>query len=38
MSREHTSGSGRLLTGVAWAVLLVALWLWGREVTDGPGG
>lgn len=32
------SGSGRLLTGVAWAVLLLGLWLWGREVTDGPGG
>ncbi|MER5430876.1 class F sortase [Streptomyces sp. NPDC002588] len=26
--------SGRLLTGVAWALLLLGLWLWGREVTD----
>ncbi|MHC5902533.1 class F sortase [Streptomyces sp. S6] len=26
--------SGRLLTGVAWAVLLLGLWLWGREVTE----
>ncbi|KUN82270.1 class F sortase [Streptomyces griseoruber] len=26
--------SGRLVTGVAWAVLLLGLWLWGREVTD----
>ncbi|MFE9394534.1 class F sortase [Streptomyces flavidovirens] len=32
------SGGGRLLTGVAWAVLLLGLWLWGREVTEGPGG
>ncbi|MEU3779839.1 class F sortase [Streptomyces sp900129855] len=26
--------SGRFLTGLAWAVLLLGLWLWGREVTD----
>ena len=26
--------SGRLLTGVAWAMLLLGLWLWGREVTE----
>ncbi|WP_328871636.1 class F sortase [Streptomyces sp. NBC_00287] len=26
--------SGRLLTGMAWAVLLLGLWLWGRDVTD----
>ncbi|MEU7009755.1 class F sortase [Streptomyces sp. NPDC046332] len=32
------SGSGRTLTGVAWAVLLLGLWLWGREITEGPGG
>jgi sortase (surface protein transpeptidase) len=30
--------SGRLVTGVAWAVLLLGLWLWGREVTDVPHG
>ncbi|MEV6670732.1 class F sortase [Streptomyces sp. NPDC051162] len=35
MSEERSSGHGRLLTGVAWAALLVALWLWGREITDG---
>ncbi|RNL71264.1 class F sortase [Streptomyces sp. I6] len=35
---EKTSGSGRLLTGVAWAVLLMSLWLWGREAGDGAGG
>ncbi|MDX3583904.1 class F sortase [Streptomyces europaeiscabiei] len=28
------SGTGRVVTGVAWAVLLLGLWLWGREVTD----
>ncbi|MFI0962345.1 class F sortase [Streptomyces sp. NPDC021080] len=32
--REPSSGTGRLLTGVAWLVLLLGLWLWGREVTD----
>ncbi|MFP3992182.1 class F sortase [Streptomyces sp. E11-3] len=35
---ENGRGSGRLLAGVAWAVLLVGLWLWGRELTDVPGG
>ncbi|MFI9832036.1 class F sortase [Streptomyces sp. NPDC051913] len=29
-----TRTSGRLLTGVAWVLLLLGLWLWGREVTD----
>lgn len=28
-------GQGQLLTGVAWAVLLLGLWLWGSEVTAG---
>ncbi|UUN27080.1 class F sortase [Streptomyces sp. FIT100] len=37
-SGAPASGSGRLLTGVAWAVLLLGLWLWGREATEGPGG
>ncbi|MFF4500160.1 class F sortase [Streptomyces sp. NPDC001401] len=31
---EHSSGSGRLLMGLAWAVLLLGLWMWGRQVTD----
>ncbi|MEI5011499.1 class F sortase [Streptomyces sp. PmtA] len=35
---ETPSGSGRLLTGVAWAILLMGLWLWGREASDGAGG
>ncbi|MFJ4922129.1 class F sortase [Streptomyces sp. NPDC088725] len=34
-SENRTAGSGRLLTGLAWAVLLLGLWLWGREITDG---
>ncbi|MEU9860450.1 class F sortase [Streptomyces sp. NPDC047971] len=25
-----------MLTGVAWALLLLGFWLWGREITDGP--
>ncbi|MDH6626647.1 sortase (surface protein transpeptidase) [Streptomyces sp. LBL] len=32
--RARPSHTGRLLTGVAWVVLLLGLWLWGREVTD----
>jgi hypothetical protein len=35
---ERTAGTGRLITGVAWAMLLVGLWLWGRELSNGPGG
>ncbi|MFG2493691.1 sortase domain-bontaining protein [Streptomyces caniferus] len=36
-SRSHTPGStpGKLLAGVAWAVLLLGLWLWGRDLADG---
>ncbi|MET9426674.1 class F sortase [Streptomyces sp. NPDC003036] len=37
-SPDRPAGSGRLLTGVAWALLLLGLWLWGREIPDGPGG
>ncbi|TLS44787.1 class F sortase [Streptomyces montanus] len=33
-NRERSSGTGRLMMGVAWALLLLGLWLWGREVTD----
>ncbi|MEE1739579.1 class F sortase [Streptomyces sp. BE147] len=35
---DRPAGTGRLLTGVAWAVLLLGLWIWGREAGDGPGG
>lgn len=31
---QSPSGVGRLLTGVAWVVLLLGFWLWGREGTD----
>ncbi|GHH24148.1 class F sortase [Streptomyces lanatus] len=31
---EHPTRTGRLLMGLAWTVLLLGLWLWGREVTD----
>ncbi|WP_306320367.1 MULTISPECIES: class F sortase [unclassified Streptomyces] len=31
---DRLQGAGRLLTGVAWAVLLLGLWLWGRGATD----
>ncbi|MFD0315234.1 class F sortase [Streptomyces flavalbus] len=33
MSRLHPRG-GRVVTGVVWALLLLGLWLWGRDVTD----
>ncbi|MFB8121696.1 class F sortase [Streptomyces bacillaris] len=29
------AGTGRLITGVAWAVLLLGLWLWGRDASGG---
>ncbi|MEH0555683.1 class F sortase [Streptomyces sp. B21-101] len=31
---DRERASGRFLTGLAWAVLLLGLWLWGREVTE----
>ncbi|AKN69647.1 sortase [Streptomyces sp. PBH53] len=38
MSDEgHSTGTGRLVTGLAWALLLFGLWLWGRHVTEVPG-
>ncbi|MFG3506315.1 class F sortase [Streptomyces sp. NPDC047821] len=37
-SARHPAGHGRLLTGVAWALLLLGLWLWGKDITAGPGG
>ncbi|MFE2142045.1 class F sortase [Streptomyces sp. NPDC059456] len=31
-----SSGGGRLLTFAAWTVLVLGLWLWGREITGVP--
>ncbi|MFC8099950.1 class F sortase [Streptomyces sp. NPDC057363] len=31
---RHAVGAPRLVTGIAWVVLLLGLWLWGREATD----
>ncbi|GGP88148.1 class F sortase [Streptomyces griseomycini] len=36
--RSPSSGTGRLLAGAAWLVLLLGLWLWGRETTGVPSG
>ncbi|MER6693235.1 class F sortase [Streptomyces minutiscleroticus] len=30
--RRFSVGAGRLLAGVAWVVLLLGLWLWGRDI------
>ncbi|MEV5143958.1 class F sortase [Streptomyces sp. NPDC052727] len=40
MSDDHgrTTATGRLVTGLTWALLLSGLWLWGRGVTDVPRG
>lgn len=32
------AASSRPVTGVAWAVLLLGLWLWGQDTVRGPGG
>lgn len=32
---RRAAGTGRLVSLVAWAVLLLGLWLWGRELTEG---
>ena len=35
---DRPAGNGRLLTGVTWAVMLLGLWLWGKEAGGGFGG
>ncbi|MFI1656185.1 class F sortase [Streptomyces sp. NPDC020472] len=37
-SGTRPTGTGRFVTGLAWAVLLSGLWLWGHDATEGPGG
>jgi hypothetical protein len=32
---DGPAGRGRLVTGAVWALLLLGLWLWGRDMTDG---
>ncbi|AOR34087.1 class F sortase [Streptomyces fodineus] len=38
MSDDHgrATGTGRLATGLTWALLLLGLWLWGRGLTGVP--
>ncbi|MCX4693167.1 class F sortase [Streptomyces sp. NBC_01408] len=36
MSEGKTSAGGRLLTFAAWSVLVLGLWLWGRQITGVP--
>ncbi|MFE9929499.1 class F sortase [Streptomyces sp. NPDC005533] len=36
MSEARASGGGRLLTLAAWSVLVLGLWLWGRQLTVAP--
>ncbi|MFI5616860.1 class F sortase [Streptomyces sp. NPDC051567] len=36
MNEAKASGGGRLLTFAAWSVLVLGLWLWGREITGMP--
>ena len=35
---ERPAGTGRLLMGVTWAVLLLGLWLWSREASSAVRG
>ncbi|MGW2022827.1 sortase domain-containing protein [Streptomyces decoyicus] len=34
-THTHVPIPARLLAGVAWAVLLLGLWLWGRDLAEG---
>ncbi|MFF7729660.1 class F sortase [Streptomyces sp. NPDC008001] len=36
-SHPRPGSRGRLLTGAVWITLLIGLWLWGREITEGHG-
>ncbi|WP_030964159.1 class F sortase [Streptomyces sp. NRRL S-378] len=35
-AEAKASAGGRLLTFAAWSVLVLGLWLWGRELTGAP--
>ncbi|WP_060944377.1 class F sortase [Streptomyces hygroscopicus] len=35
---KRFSGLGRLAMGMAWAALLLGLWMWGRDTTEGTAG
>jgi hypothetical protein len=37
MSEPRFAGTGRLAMGLAWVVLLLGLWMWGRDISDGTG-
>ncbi|MFF9867866.1 class F sortase [Streptomyces sp. NPDC013953] len=37
-AKERPAGTGRLFTGLAWALLLLGLWLWGKDITGVSGG
>ncbi|MGX4692017.1 hypothetical protein [Streptomyces sp. JNUCC 63] len=34
IGRAPSRGTGRLLVGLAWVVLLLGLWLWGHDLGD----
>ncbi|MER5807965.1 class F sortase [Streptomyces sp. NPDC002033] len=36
MSEAKASAGGRLLTFAAWSVLVLLLWVWGKEITGVP--
>ncbi|GAA3252262.1 class F sortase [Streptomyces lavendulae] len=36
MSEAKASPGGRLLTFTAWSVLILVLWMWGKEITGVP--
>ncbi|MEU3721811.1 class F sortase [Streptomyces sp. NPDC031705] len=38
MNEAKASAGGRLLTFAAWTVLVLGLWLWGKEITGVPPG
>ncbi|MET9606121.1 class F sortase [Streptomyces sp. NPDC006512] len=38
MNEARSTSGGRLLTFTAWSVLVLGLWLWGKEITGVPAG